>query len=345
MTTPQLLDHSLPAVSTARFPGYEAAKRALAEATRIDEVKAIRDLAVAAQAYAQQAQDYEMINNATDIRERAEREAGIKLIEMREQGERAKPGEADGSGRRPSTPKLADLRINKSQSSRWQAKARMPEARFEEHVAKAKRRAVNAGRTTTEEKQHRRAEREAELAAATIAAAKQLGKKRYGVIYADPPWRFEPYSRDTGMDRAADNHYPTMTLEEIKALPVPAATNCVLFLWATVPMLPQAFDVMRAWGFAYKSNFVWVKRNHGTGYWNRNRHELLLIGTKGDIPAPAPGTQYDSVIDASAPRHSVKPFHFREIIEDMFPNLPRIELFARERFDGWDAWGNENVSS
>lgn len=330
--------------SSVALVHYDAARTALAQAVRIDDVKQIRDLAVAAQIYAQQAQDHEMINNATELRERAERRAGEVLIEMRERDERQSgqnPQNLRGSqAATPVIPKLADLGMTKSQSSRWQAKARMSDNEFEQHVTEAKHRAANAGRTKADKKQ-RRAARERELAEKTAAAATQLGTTLYGVIYADPPWRFEPYSRDTGMDRSADNHYQTMTLEEIKALTVPAAADAVLFLWATVPMLPEAIEVMRAWGFAYKSNFVWVKKNPGTGYWNRNRHELLLIGTKGKIPAPAPGTQYDSVIEASAPRHSVKPFHFREIIEDMFPNLTRIELFARERFDGWDAWGNE----
>jgi hypothetical protein len=90
-----------------------------------------------------------------------------------------------------------------------------------------------------EQKRARRAQREQELAAATKAASQVLGHEVYGVIYADPAWRFEPFSRDTGMDRAADNHYPTMRLDDIKALPIPAAKNCVLFLWATAPMLPD----------------------------------------------------------------------------------------------------------
>lgn len=185
-------------------------------------------------------------------------------------------------------------------------------------------------------KKIQRAQRERELADKTTAVV-----GRYACILADPPWRFEPYSRATGMDRAADNHYPTMTLDDIKALAIPAAPDCVLFLWATVPMLPQALEVMEAWDFTYKSHFVWLKHNIGNGYWVRNRHELLLIGTRGDIPAPAPGDQYESVIEARAGPHSQKPLHFHEIIEDMFPNLPRIELFARRRWTGWDAWGNE----
>jgi N6-adenosine-specific RNA methylase IME4 len=109
-----------------------------------------------------------------------------------------------------------------------------------------------------------------------------------------------------------------------------------------VPMLLEALVVMTAWGFTYRSNFAWVKHRAGTGSWNRNRHELLLIGTRGDIPAPAPGEQYESVIEAHTSEHSAKPFAFTEIIQEMFPNLPRLEMFHRgETFVGWDYWGNE----
>jgi N6-adenosine-specific RNA methylase IME4 len=190
-------------------------------------------------------------------------------------------------------------------------------------------------------KQIGRATREAAMAEATRAASAALGAKLYGVILADPPWRFEPYSQVSGMDRSADNHYSTLTLDDIKALPVPAADNCVLFMWATVPMLPQALDVMQAWGFAYKSHCVWVKDGVGTGYWFRNQHEMLLVGTRGSVPAPAPGEQYASVIEAPRGRHSAKPPAFAEMIEELFPHTPAIELFARAPCLGWDTWGNE----
>jgi N6-adenosine-specific RNA methylase IME4 len=197
---------------------------------------------------------------------------------------------------------------------------------------------------TTAEKKLRRENREAELAGRQRA----LPDKRYGVIYADPEWKFEPYSRDTGMDRAADNHYPTSELADIKARDVAAiaAEDCVLFLWATAPMLPQALDVMAAWGYAYKSHTIWRKAGDdglmlGTGYWFRNGHELLLVGTRGKAVAPAMGEQFPSVIDHPALRHSEKPGRFAEMIEAYFPNLPKIELNARATRPGWDAWGLE----
>lgn len=143
------------------------------------------------------------------------------------------------------------------------------------------------------------------------------------------------------MDAAADNHYATSELDVIKALDVPsiAAKDCVLWLWATVPMLPQALEVMAAWGFNYQSQFAWNKDRAGIGYWNRNQHELLLVGTRGDVPAPAPGTQWSSAIYAPRGKHSEKPEICYELIEAYFPNLPKIELYARKRRPEWSAWG------
>ena len=130
-------------------------------------------------------------------------------------------------------------------------------------------------------KQRKRDANERALAGAQLA----LPEKRYGVILADPEWKFETWSND-GKLLSADNHYAVSDLADIKARDVPsiAADDCVLFLWATVPMLPEALEVMAAWGFTYKTSFVWVKDRAGTGYWNRNRHEYLLVGTRGSVP-------------------------------------------------------------
>ena len=221
------------------------------------------------------------------------------------------------------------------------ALGKLSPAKREEVIAK-----VEAGEkvsATHAVKQERRKEREEELADKITA----LPTKRYGVILADPEWRFETYSRETGMDRAADNHYPTSVTDDICARPVGdiAADDCVLFLWVTVPMLPDALRVMEAWGFSYKSHFIWNKDKIGTGYWNRNKHELLLVGTRGNIPAPAMGEQAHSVIDAPVRMHSEKPVAFYALIEAYFPNLPKIELNARRARPGWKAWGNEAPAS
>ena len=331
---------------------YDAARKALEEAHAVDEVKDILDKALAIQAYARQAKDSGLIDRATEIRLRAERRLGYLLAEQKATVgmNRGLAGtRVSGSGKEPvkdDRPTLADVGIDKKLSARAQKLAALDETAFEQRVETAKKQAVASVDSTSAEraaeKKDRRAEREAELAAKQLA----LPKKKYGVVLADPAWSFEPYSRETGMDRAADNHYATSSLDTIKACGVPsiAADDCVLFLWATAPMLPQALEVMAAWGFAYKSNYVWTKEKDGTGYWNRSRHEHLLIGTKGDIPAPAMGTQWSSVIDAPAREHSVKPDEAMQMIEAYFPTLPRIELNARRPRPGWDSWGSDFVS-
>ena len=189
-------------------------------------------------------------------------------------------------------------------------------------------------------KQAKRKEREAEL------GAKQLAwpTKRYGVIYADPPWRFEVYSEDTGQGRTAEAHYPTMSPEDLTALDVPsiAADDCALFMWATAPSMPQAIELLKTWGFTYVTHCMWVKDKLGMGFWFRNWHEVLIVAVKGKIPAPAHGTQWDSYVNAPRGEHSEKPAVFYELIESYFPTLPKIELFARgEARPKWDTWGNE----
>lgn len=190
-----------------------------------------------------------------------------------------------------------------------------------------------------------REEKEKALGAAQLSAPEPI----YGCILEDYEWDFEVYSRETGMDRHAGNHYPVSadahtageivkrTEERMKC----AAPACVIGAWCTVPHLHIALEVMRLRGFAYKSSFVWVKDKAGTGYWNRNKHEIFLIGTRGNIPAPAMGTQFDSVIVAARGEHSVKPDWQYEFFERHFPHLPKIELNARRARPGWAAWGLE----
>lgn len=190
-----------------------------------------------------------------------------------------------------------------------------------------------------------KAERRAAREAALAVRIQTLPDRRYGVIVADPEWHDEVWSRETGMSRHAANHYPTSSAEVIKARDVPsiAAADCVLFLWTTNQHLRIALDVMEAWGFEYKSNYCWGKDRLGLGRWNRSRHELLLVGTRGKIPCPAPGTQWASLLMAPrSEQHSAKPECFLEMIEEYYPTVPKIELNRRGLpRPGWDAWGNE----
>jgi N6-adenosine-specific RNA methylase IME4 len=169
-----------------------------------------------------------------------------------------------------------------------------------------------------------------------------LPERRYKVIYADPPWRFHTWS-EKGKGRAAERHYPTLDLYEIATLKVDrlAEPDSAIFLWATAPMLVQALAVMAQWGFTYKSNFAWVKHKQGTGWWCRSQHELLLIGAHGRPGVPAPSLRSSSVFHERARAHSQKPALAYQIIESYYPRVARIELFARKRRRGWDAWGNE----
>jgi N6-adenosine-specific RNA methylase IME4 len=338
-----------------RLPApYLKAKAALAEVVSFVEAKDIHDKAMGMEVYAMHAKDADLASEAVSVKKWAERKIGELIAADREAGRLARgarePGTQRGTTRGAENPaSLADQGVDKELAKRSRNAFAMSENDFLAYLEKACKRAVAAAEgnraALNEErveirrvKAARRAEREAELGAKQRAMPEQ----RFGVIYADPPWRFEPYSRETGMDRAADNHYPTDDLTKIADLAVPAADDCVLFLWATVPMLTSALFVMHGWGFSYKSHFIWVKDKIGTGYWNRNKHELLLIGTRGNIPAPAPGYQYESVIPAPIGEHSAKPVGFRQMIEELYPTLPKLEMFARGgQLEGWTRWGLE----
>ena len=170
---------------------------------------------------------------------------------------------------------------------------------------------------------------------------------KYKVIYADPPWSYK--NKKTGRTNGnqpegsgAHTKYPTMSLDEIKALPIKniSEKNSILFLWATVPLLPEAFEVMESWGYRYKTMITWHKiMSLGMGYWFRGQTEHLLLGVKGNIKAFR--QQVPNFYQSKTLRHSEKPEYFRELIDKAIPETNRIELFARKKTEGWDVWGNE----
>jgi N6-adenosine-specific RNA methylase IME4 len=173
---------------------------------------------------------------------------------------------------------------------------------------------------------------------AALAPAPPLPKGPFDLIYADPPWQMG----NPDASSAPENHYATMAHEEIKAFAVPAAQDAVLLLWAVNMLLPEALEVMAAWGFTYKAKLVWVKDSPGPGNWFRNQHETLLLGIKGRFPAPDPEDRVASVAEARRGRHSEKPACVYELIERMYPHASKVELFARGKpRPGWVIWGNE----
>ena len=171
-------------------------------------------------------------------------------------------------------------------------------------------------------------------------------KRKYNIIYADPPWRYS----DKGCNGNTADHYPTMALSDMRRLPVGdiAAKDCVLFMWATYPMMREALSLIDAWGFTYKSiAFQWVKQNRsgkgyffGLGRWTRGNTEPCLIATKGKPQRVS--NAVSQLVVSPLREHSRKPDEVRDrIIELMGGDAPRIELFARETVPGWDCWGNE----
>ena len=218
----------------------------------------------------------------------------------------------------------------------------LPVAEQTELVARGEKEILRASKEIRARRaEERRDERMETLA--TIATGNR-GLDGYGtfpVIYADPPWRYDVVESES---RAIENHYPTMSNEDIYALPIqPLCTDdAVLFLWATSPKLAEAMQVVAAWGFNYKTCMVWVKDKIGMGYYARQQHELLLIATRGAPPTPAPADRPSSVVNATRDAHSAKPTEFYELIERMYPGLPKIELFCRSPRDGWSAWGNQS---
>lgn len=207
---------------------------------------------------------------------------------------------------------------------------------------------------------HNRDERLDEITRGANGASPALDTSRqFSIIYADPPWQFDVWSRETGLEKCPDRHYPTMTVEEICALPIGeiVAPNALLFLWITVPKLNRMYEIFSAWGrvlcddqeygvirqpWTYVSNYNWDKVNIGPGRWNRNQHEHLLIAKIGSVPAPLPSQRVRSNYTEAREEHSAKPDHFAKLIETQFPQLAKIELFRRgPARPGWSVWGNQ----
>jgi len=173
---------------------------------------------------------------------------------------------------------------------------------------------------------------------------------KYSILYADPPWHYEDRLQHNGFNTtgSALTHYPTMKLDELKALNIKdiAEKDCLLFMWSSSPHLPQAIELMNAWGFEYKTvAFVWDKVKVNPGYYTLSQCELCLVGKKGKIPSPRGSRNVKQFLTEMRTTHSKKPDEIRNRIARMFPEQKKIELFARQTTEGWDVFGNEVQSS
>jgi len=177
--------------------------------------------------------------------------------------------------------------------------------------------------------------------------------KKYSIIYADPPWEYKQTGSVKGSRGMAKHKYDTMSTQDICELPVKniSLPNSILFMWATFPNVGEALKVISAWGFVYKSaGFVWVKKNRksdsyfwGMGAYTRANAEPCLIAVGSEFKAKKQILSHSvhQIIDTPVEYHSKKPDIVREKIIELVGDMPRIELFARQRHEGWDAWGNE----
>jgi len=172
-----------------------------------------------------------------------------------------------------------------------------------------------------------------------------LPNKIYKLVYADPPWSYDNVRTGGSFSSGASQKYNTLSLKEICELSVKEiiAKDSVLFLWVTVPLLPYGIKVLESWGFTYKTAIFWRKiMSLGMGFWFRNQVEILLVGIKGKVKAFR--LQRANFIQTKVGKHSQKPMEIYGLLETIskkFDLEPKIELFARERREGWDSWGNE----
>jgi len=306
---------------------WDTMRTAVAECHSVDEITLIRNKAEAYRYALRQAKESpEVIRKAEEIKLRAERRAGELL------GETVNHGGDRKTESRSNDTTLNDIGVTKDQSSKWQKIASIPEEKFENFLSVQKE--LSTSGILNFKKNLDRQER-----VETTETPRLEGK--YKIIYADPPWKYgSDYQDKFGHARS---HYSTMDQSELCDLPIKEVCmpDCVLFLWVTSPKLPEGLEVLRAWGFDYKTSFVWDKIKHNYGNYNSVRHEFLLIGGIGSS-TPDVKKLHDSVISIERTnKHSEKPEYFRSLIDKLYPKGDRIELFARKNIEGWSTWGSE----
>ena len=305
-------------------------KRMLAEARTIDAAKDIRDRAQAVEHYLRQKGDSEeAMLDAAELKLRAERKLGELLQATVEVGNTMIP--------------TIPVGISRIESSRWQRCASVPKECFEEHLSAGREQGelTTAGVLRLAKELQQPGKKEAPPMEGGCFETDLLKivtqGKRFGVIYADPPWKYG----NQATRASTDNHYKTMPTEEIAALPVRrlAASYSHLHLWTTNAFLFDCPAIMDRWGFTYQGVFVWCKPQMGMGNCWRVSHEFLLLGIRGK-PRKFASQNLSSWAAIDRSKHSVKPEQVRLWIEDASP-APRLEMFGRRAIPGWTVWGNE----
>lgn len=174
-----------------------------------------------------------------------------------------------------------------------------------------------------------------------------LPKKKYSIIYCDPPWDYKGQTQHTKIKQSggAKNHYPTVTVDMMKQWPIYkiAKDDCLLFMWTSSPHLDQAIELGKAWGFEWATvAFVWEKQKPNPGFYTMSSVELCLVLKRGKIPSPRGTRNERQFLSEKRTKHSEKPGEIRDRIKRMFPKQKKIELFARKQSKGWDVWGNDS---
>jgi len=326
-----------------------SAQRALAEAKTLDEVKDLRDKAVAVKAYAKKAQlGKHLVVDASVIKLRAERRLGelLQEIELADSSPGNQHTGPVASSEDMNSVSLADLGISKSDSSRSQRVATLPEDEFERYIVQntdQQREPTIAGALRLVKQQQARSGPSAPNSQPAESVVDDLAilirkNAKYSAIYADPPW---PYSNQATR-AATSNHYPTMSIDDICSEPVEqlCGDQAHLHLWTTNGFLFDAFDVIEAWGFTYKSCFLWVKPHIGIGNYWRVSHEFLLLGVRGKLTFQDKGVR--SWIEHKRTEHSRKPLAVRELVERVSPG-PYLEMYGRQTppNENWTVYGNQ----
>jgi N6-adenosine-specific RNA methylase IME4 len=329
---------------------YEAARSALAAAKSVDEVKDMRDKAEAMRAYARQANNKELEVDAAEIRLRAERRLGQMLAEQKktvgmQSGARGRKGAGTrGSKKEPhvdAPPMLSEAGIDKKLSARAQKLAAVPEEKLEELLGDWRDKVEIEGERVTTKLLHE-GEKRQQRGSAEALGEPALATDRYGTIVIDPPWPMQKIAREVRPNQVGFD-YPTMSEEQMAEFDVPgmAADDCHLFMWTTQKFLPMALRLLEPWGFKYCLTMVWHKPGGyqpvGLPQYNC---EFSIYARKGS-PSFETTKAFNVCFEAPRREHSRKPDEFYDLIRRVTAD-GRIDVFSREKRDGFDQWGNQN---